>query len=57
MTQSDFIGLVNGKPWANRACSFEPAGITEGLQQSGVHGAWCDMSYRGCLARRYSGER
>lgn len=23
MTQSDFIGLVNGKPWANRACSFE----------------------------------
>lgn len=23
MTQSDFIGLVNGKPRANRACSFE----------------------------------
>ncbi len=23
MTQSEFIGLVNGKPWANRACSFE----------------------------------
>lgn len=23
MTQSDFIGLVNGKPWANRACCFE----------------------------------
>jgi hypothetical protein len=23
MTQSDFIGLVNGKPWANRACSFD----------------------------------
>lgn len=23
MTQEEFIGLVNGKPWANRACSFE----------------------------------
>ena len=33
----------------------QSAGITEGLQQSGVHGAWCDMSYRGCLARRCSG--
>ncbi|WP_163473127.1 NlpC/P60 family protein [Klebsiella michiganensis] len=23
MTQSEFIGLVNGKPWANRACTFD----------------------------------
>ncbi|HID9706231.1 TPA: NlpC/P60 family protein [Serratia marcescens] len=23
MTQSEFIRLVNGKPWANRACSFD----------------------------------
>ncbi|WP_416413756.1 NlpC/P60 family protein [Pantoea sp. App145] len=23
MIQREFIGLVNGKPWANRACCFE----------------------------------